>query len=221
MKACLAYLRRSVGPTTFGSRVRDLFIADFRRPQPLLDGRVIDLLWPYYPHDGRRTATEAFLAHPDKPDILFWLDDDMDFTPAQFYAILKQCEAYPDAIIGGLYYTIDEAEGAIPRPIFMQMSNGIERCQMEPIPDGLHKVAMLGFGFTAIPRQVLFNWGRTNWYSADMGDGEFLIEDKAFFRRMGMMGITVYCDTRVKVGHLKVTSIGTSNYNRWLAEAAQ
>jgi len=152
-------------------------------------------------HDTRNSfAGEAIREGYDR---VLWIDDDMRFTPdlmermmadmdsgMEYVSALAFKRVYPTSpVIYSAFTPIPEAPGLYrPEPM------------MDYPPDSVFEIAASGFGCvmtsTALLKRVWDEYGPPFAYHANLG------EDLSFCLRVKQMGIPMYCDSRIKVGHI-------------------
>jgi hypothetical protein len=221
VKAAICYLRRSIGPTGFGESIRDFAVADFlpskRHPQGrrLVEDRWVSLQWPPYPNTGRTHLTRHCLDKIPAAEIIFSLDDDMEFEPWQAYAIADLIDPVKRPIISALYFAHNGEERGKARPLIAREADGGTIWDYRP--DTLELSDVVGMGFCAIHVSALKEWRALHgdtWFDYQ-GTGlveGFQIEDTCFCSRMRSLGKPIYVHTGVEVGHLKTKRIGAEDY---------
>lgn len=152
-------------------------------------------------HDTRNSfAGEAIR---DGYDRVLWVDDDMRFSPdlmermaedmdggREYVAGLAFKRVYPTSpVIYSAFTDIPEAPGLYrPEPM------------LDYPHDSVFEIAASGFGCvmtsTALLKRVWDKYGPPFAYHANLG------EDLSFCWRVKQMGIPMYCDSRIKVGHM-------------------
>ncbi len=134
---------------------------------------------------------------------IFWIDDDMTWTPEQFLRILAQTQLYD--IVGCTYPAKQE-----PITYFMDMEPQYTFNQ-----HGLVEVKGMGLGFTccrrepleklaAIKPEVYDQIGKSTYrevFRTDIFEGSFRTEDMAFFADLRGMGYKIMLDPTVDLEH--------------------
>lgn len=221
MKVVVCYLRRSMGPTGFGESIRNLAVADFMpskaHPQGrrLIEDRWVPLLWPPYPNTGRTHLMRHCLDQVPEAEIIFSLDDDMEFEPWQFYAVVDLIDPVKSPIVSGLYFAHNGDERGKARPLIARAAD--DGTIWDYQPDALEPSDIVGMGFCAMHRSALHDWRAKHgdtWFDYQghgLTDG-FRIEDSMFSERMRSIGKPIYVHTGLEIGHLKVKRIGAEDY---------
>ena len=152
-------------------------------------------------HDTRNSfAGEAISG---KYDRVLWIDDDMRFyrdmmermmddmnSGMEYVSALAFKRVYPTSpVIYSAFTPIPEAPGLYrPEPM------------MDYPPESVFEIAASGFGCvmtsTALLKRVWDEYGPPFTYHANLG------EDLSFCWRVNQMGVKMYCDSRIKVGHI-------------------
>lgn len=159
---------------------------------------------------SRNSLTAQFLK-TDCTDILF-IDSDLVFSGEQIERIVQ----HEEDVVGGAYFF--KAQGR-PRVC----SNPKDGCDQIG-ENGLLEVAYIGTGFLRVRRhvfdQMIARFGEDIWYKTDDGKSElqhdfwqmgiykyadgtrrWLSEDWYFCQRCNDMGVKVWCDMRIMLGH--------------------
>lgn len=161
---------------------------------------------------SRNKLTAKFLDEYDA-EWLLWIDADMAFTPDAVYGIMAKADPEKYPIVGGLCF------GAFHDRLFPTIYLWGEN------PDGklvtyrpteyplnqMVYVAATGAAFLLIHRSVLHKirdhgFSKTfPWFQETEYDGDPVGEDLTFCLRAAQLGIPVFVDTSVKIGHHKST----------------
>ncbi len=134
---------------------------------------------------------------------LFWIDDDMTWTPEQFIRILAQTQLYD--IVGATYPAKIE-----PTTYYMNMEPEYSFNE-----HGLLEVNGFGLGFTCCRREPLEELAATKpevhdqianstykeVFRTDIFEGTFRTEDMAFFADLRDLGYKVMLDPTVDLEH--------------------
>lgn len=161
---------------------------------------------------SRNKLTSKFLDEYDA-EWLLWIDADMGFAPDDVYKIMSNADPVRAPIVGGLCFGGDN--GALFPTIYQiaQLPSGelVTDRQWDYEADAMVQVAATGAAFLLIHRSALvkirdagFNktfpfFQETEWNGRPVG------EDLTFCLRAGKLGLPVWVDTRVKIGHHKST----------------
>ncbi len=167
----------------------------------------------------RNEMVKKFLAHKGA-DWLLTLDADMVFQPDLLEALLEHADPDKAPIVGGLCFGFDE-HGKIQPTLFgfvgEEDSPQVVRYHEWP-PESMMQVAATGGAALLIHRSVfekmrdfehptrggrrVFN-DAFPWFQELEHDGHPVSEDIGFCWRAGLLGIPVYVNTAVQLGHIK------------------
>ena len=165
-------------------------------------------------YDSRNgLARKAILENFDR---VLWLDSDMQFDPNLFRMLSDDLDEGRD-FVSGLYFT---RKPPFKPVIFSKAGyehfgeNGLKPIA-EPYydypKDSVFEVASAGFGGvmmnTSLLKEVEENYGLP--FSPIMGFGE----DISFCMRVQELGKKMYCDSRVKLGHVGQYIYNEENYH--------
>lgn len=149
-------------------------------------------------------------------DRILWLDSDMDFAPD----LLKRLSADLDEgkeLVSGLYF---KRRAPIQPVIYKEVGyyHSKELDEVTPIAvpygdypkDELFKVAGCGFGGVLMTVDLIQRVGEKFGlpFSPIMGFGE----DLSFCSRASQLGAELWCDSRVKMGHVGLGTITEDTY---------
>lgn len=158
--------------------------------------------------DAYNHAVETILGNPQLSKFKYMLTVEWDNLPPPD-GLLKLFESIKDYdAVGGLYWTKGDAgqpmiygdPKVMPRNFVPQM----------PVPDSVQRCNGLGMGFTLF-RMSMFKKVERPWfktlqeYSTSSG-ARAATQDLYFFQNAAKVGCKFACDTRVKVGHMDVTT---------------
>lgn len=158
---------------------------------------------------SKQAVTEGF-------DRILWLDSDMDFDPD----LMERLSAHLDdgkEFVTGLYFT---RKAPIKPNIFESCGyyHDKEKDEVTPVAvnywdypkDKVFPVAACGFGgcmmTTDLVKRVGEKFGMP--FSPILGFGE----DLSFCSRARQLGVELYCDSSIKMGHVGYGSITEMNY---------
>lgn len=164
-------------------------------------------------YDSRNTvAASAIEAGFDR---VFWMDSDMVFPPDALIRLSQDMDDNNLEMVSGLYFT--RRYPNIRPVLFSKMTyeehDGVADSEAQfwyDYPEGLVECAAVGFGCcltsTLLLKAVAESYGSPFTPFSMMG------EDMAFCLRVREMGEKIYCDTRIKCGHLGCVEIGEGMY---------
>lgn len=167
----------------------------------------------------RNEMVRKFLAKSGA-DWLLTVDSDMIFMPDMMERLLEHADPEAAPIVGGLCFGFD-GEGQIQPTLYGfigdEQSPQVVRFHEWP-PDAMFQVAATGGAALLIHRTVFERMrdfrhpsrpGRTGfndaypWFQELEHDGRPVSEDIGFCWRAGLLGIPVYVNTAVQLGHVK------------------
>lgn len=147
---------------------------------------------------------------------ILWLDSDMQFEPDLMERLSADLDEGRD-IVSGLYFT----RRAEPKPVLYSRC-GIYRTEdgeeVRPIAehfadyprDQIFKIEACGFGAvmmtTQLMKRVIEVFGQP--FAPIYGFGE----DLSFCMRVQELGVPIFCDSRVKLGHVGLRVISEEQY---------
>jgi hypothetical protein len=219
-KVVIAYLHPNLVHGAFMESVLDLLVYDAAFHKRIVNG-------------GGRLATQAnanlagprnglvrkFLAY-GKADWLWMVDSDMTFRPDTLERLLEFADPDEAPIVGGLCFGFDD-KGDIQPTLFGlvgdEASPKVIRYHEWP-PDSMFQVAATGAACLLIHKGALerirdaeipSRAGRPGfndafpWFQETEHDGSPVGEDFTFCWRAGLLGIPVFVNTAVQIGHIK------------------
>lgn len=139
----------------------------------------------------------AAKAMKDEFDYVLWLDSDMVFSPD----ILEKLVADDKDIVSGLYFRRSHPYSPV---IFKDSELKDGRLVWSDYTDypkeELFKVAGAGFGCVLMKTDVIFDMAGKfgDWFTPLYSSGE----DLAFCYRARELGYEIWCDSRIKCGHM-------------------
>lgn len=165
-------------------------------------------------YDARNTlAKKAVIEGFDR---VLWLDSDMDFEPD----LLKRLSADMDEgreMVSGIYF---KRKVPIIPVVYKEVGyfHSKELDEVTPIAvsyedypkDEIFKVAGCGFGACLVSVDLIKRVGDEFGlpFSPIMGFGE----DLSFCSRVNQLGVEIFCDSRVKLGHVGLGTITEQTY---------
>lgn len=164
-------------------------------------------------YDARNTLAKQ--AIDEQCDRVLFIDSDMEFGPDAMQRLAADMDTGLD-YVSGIFFT----RKAPVRPCIYEKLGYFERSEKEIAPialnyneypkDQLFEIAASGLAFTMISvdalKEVQAKFGLP--FSPMPGFGE----DLSFCGRMQQLGRKMYCDSRVKIGHLGLGAITESVY---------
>jgi Glycosyl transferase family 2 len=219
-KVVLAYLHPGLVRGEFMESVVDLLIYDTAMHRRIVNG-------------GGRLATQAGanLAGPrnglvekfleyGQADWLWMVDSDMTFGPDTLERLLEFADPETAPVVGGLCFGFDD-KGEIQPTLYGLVGDPshpqVIRYHEWP-PDSMWQVAATGAACLLIHKSALEQMrdfvhpsrnGKTGfsdaypWFQELDHDGSPVGEDIAFCWRAGVLGIPIYVNTAVQLGHMK------------------
>lgn len=165
-------------------------------------------------YDARNTlAKQAVIEGFDR---VLWLDSDMDFSPD----LLKRLSADMDEgreMVSGLYF---KRKAPVKPVIYKELGfwRDKEKDEVTPIAipyedypkDDIFTIAGCGFGGCLVSVDLIKRVGDKFGlpFSPLMGFGE----DLSFCSRVSQLGVEMFCDSRVKMGHVGLGTITEETY---------
>lgn len=165
-------------------------------------------------YDARNTLAKQ--AVTEGYDRVLWLDSDMDFEPD----LLEKLSADMDEgreLVSGLYF---KRKAPIKPVIYKSLGyyknedeSGVTPVAVsyEDYPkDSIFSIAACGFGGVLVTTDLIKRVGDKFGlpFSPIMGFGE----DLSFCSRVSQLGVEMFCDSRVKMGHVGLGSITEEVY---------
>lgn len=148
-------------------------------------------------------------------DRILWLDSDMVFEPN----LMEQFSARLDTgleFVSGLYFT----RKGKTKPVVYKTCGSYERkgqlipfaSTYEDYPDHLFEIAAAGFGGVMMTTDLVKRiWEKFGYpFSPILGFGE----DLSFCVRVSRLGVKMYCDPAIKLGHVGYKTFDESDFVR-------
>jgi hypothetical protein len=173
---------------------------------------------------ARNSLTGRFLDEYDA-EWLLWIDADMAFEHTALDGLLASADPAERPIVGGLCF--GSMLGRLFPTIyqFVETDDGLTTVRVEEYPDGLVQCAATGAAFLLIHRSALeamrdrkFN-AAFPWFQEAELAGQPAGEDLTFCIRAGILGLPVFVDTRVRIGHHKSIVLDHDMFQAQRAEA--
>lgn len=144
-----------------------------------------------------------------RADYMLWLDSDMEFQPDTLMKLLNHAKQGKD-YVSGLYFR----RGTPTSPVLAKKiewdltEDGVQHKveNLEEYPNHVFEIAGAGFGCVLTKTKLLWEVGKKfNMSPFEPLPG--LGEDYSLAWRIGQMGIKMWCDPTIKLGH-----VGTKVY---------
>ena len=183
------------------SLLRTMF-ADLEGPR-CINGRFLERASPGgMMHVAQNELTEEFMSHPDQPDAILKVDSDMAWTPDDVWTLRETAMRTGYPIVSGVVpYPNNTAGACVPM---------MRDAQMRLIEPGAERlVRVFCAAFTLVHRDVYLKLaqahpGPTPYYNYEHWHGKAAGEDVIFAQRVKDLGIPVFVDTEVRIGHRKM-----------------
>lgn len=152
-------------------------------------------------HARNLLAAEAI---DDDCDQVLWLDSDMAFRPDLMELLERHISDGRD-YISALFF-----KRRLPTEPLIYREDG--KAYLDYPADELFEIAGSGFGAVMTTTKMLKDvWDH---YGPPFNPENGIGEDKAFCRRAKELGYALWCDSRIKVGHVGTIAIGEEHYRR-------
>lgn len=152
-------------------------------------------------------------------DRILWIDSDMTFSPDAMEILSADMDEGRDYVCGIFFGRNEKCPPVIYheiQPPFLLNGKPQSRIKrIDPYPkDSLFETAGSGFGFVMTSVDLV----RRVWdkFGPPFAPYPWCGEDLSFCYRVGQLGVPMYCDSRVKVGHL-----GQAEYNEITYDAVR
>lgn len=146
-------------------------------------------------------------------DRVLWLDSDMSFEPDLLERLSADLDQGLDFVCG-LYFTrknpVQPCVYKICHPTPNKKGEMLPTAEsFQEIPDSLFEIEGCGFGAAMMTVDLIRSAGPLPFFPAE-GYGE----DLTFCRKARAAGATLWCDGRIKVGHIGTSVINESTWNK-------
>lgn len=146
-------------------------------------------------------------------DRVLWLDSDMSFEPDLLERLSANLDQGLDFVCG-LYFTrknpVQPCVYKICHPTPNKKGEILPTAEsFQEIPDGLFEIEGCGFGAAMMTVDLIRRAGPLPFFPAE-GYGE----DLTFCRKARAAGVTLWCDGRIKIGHIGISVINESTWNK-------
>lgn len=163
---------------------------------------------------GNRNANvKQFLATP--AEWCWMLDTDHIYDEFTLYRLLEIADAVERPIVSALYFGF--LNGQVSPMWFNRLESGEYSSVTDIGPDQPQKIDCAGMGCVLIHRSVFEKMEEANfdtvwnWFGHDLTEAhgwpERMGEDMTFFDRCFQLGIPVYGDARIAIGHMKTFNL--------------
>ena len=156
----------------------------------------------------RNRIVSQFLTLPF--DWLMMIDTDQAFAPEAPYWLLQSAEETGARVMSALYFGILDGNLA---PMWWSKSSKGDPCTVSTITPGVQEIKGFGTGMCLIHRSVFeemaphYQDDPWKWFNHDLtmfnGHIDRFGEDLGFCERVAKLGIKMYGDSRVTIGHDK------------------
>lgn len=158
---------------------------------------------------AKQAVTEGF-------DRVLWLDSDMDFSP-DLLSVLSADMDEGRELVSGLYF---KRKAPIKPVVYKEVGyfHNEQEDTVTPIAvsyedypkDTIFPIAGCGFGGVLVSVDLINRVGEKFGlpFSPILGFGE----DLSFCKRVSELGVEMYCDSRVKMGHVGLGTITEETY---------
>lgn len=154
---------------------------------------------------GRNRLVREFLS--SQVDWLLVIDTDMVFEPEDWERLRDSADEYERPFVTGTYFV--DNEPLRPCGVIFDDDGGFHSPNLHEDSDELIQLSASCIGFGLIHRSVFLRSAEVEndheWFEHGMRtpQGQTLPEDYAFCSRVGAVGIPIYLNTKVRIGHLK------------------
>jgi len=219
-KVVVAYLTPGLIHSGFAESLLDMLVHDVAFNKRIVDGggrmalqAGANLSAP------RNSLVRKFLAY-GKADWMLMLDSDMTFQPDLMERLLEFADPETAPIVGGLCFGFDDKANIQPTLFGLvgdESNPQVIRYHEWP-PDSMFQVAATGTACLLIHKSVFERvrdvqlpnrGGRPGfndafpWFQETDHDGGPVSEDITFCWRVGLLGIPIFVNTAVQLGHIK------------------
>ena len=164
-------------------------------------------------YDSRNQIAKAALEQGY--DRVMYIDSDMQFSPNLLLKLNEQLDSGLDYVSALCFMRITPTKPCIYKNVTYGKNDYGFYQTCDPIlsypKNQLFEIEASGFGAvmmnTEVIRKVTENYGMP--FSPMMGFGE----DISFCWKVGQLGIKMYCDSRIKVGHIGTYVYGEEDYD--------
>lgn len=228
-KVVVGYLSPGVVHSGFAESLLDLVVYDVAFHQRIVNGGGRLALQAGANLSGPRNSLVRRFLEYGKADWLWMVDSDMTFRPDTVERLLEFADPETAPIVGGLCFGFDDKANIQPTLFGLigdEASPQVIRYHEWP-PDSMFQVAATGTAALLIHRSVFerirdveipgrggkrgFN-DAFPWFQEVEHDGTPVSEDITFCWRAGLLGIPVFVNTGVQLGHIKDRELNVDSY---------
>ena len=165
-------------------------------------------------YDARNTLAKQ--AVTEDFDRVLWLDSDMDFNPDLLKLLTKDMDEGKE-LVSGLYF---KRKAPVKPVIYKEVGYYHDKTNDSVTPiavsyedypkDTIFPIAGCGFGGVLMSVDLINRVGKEFGlpFSPILGFGE----DLSFCKRVSQLGVEMYCDSRVKMGHVGLGTVTEETY---------
>jgi len=230
-KVVIGYLQDGRPHGEFMESMLDLVQYDFSLHQRIVNGGGrLSFRAGHNLSGPRNMVVKKFLEY-GKADWLWMVDSDMTFTPDTVERLLEYADPDKAPIVGGLCFAFDDA-GDIRPTLYGLVGDSPETLRVvryyEWVPDAMYQVEATGAACLLIHKTALerirdaedlpnrvgkhgFN-DAFPWFQETEHQGQPVSEDFTFCWRAGILGIPVFVNTAVQLGHVKDRLLTMESY---------
>ena len=180
-----------------------------------LENREYDLTYLCLPqtviHDARNKAVEA--AKMTGAKYLLFIDNDMAFPPEAIDKLYNSIKEKQADVVSGLFFKREPPYNptSLSRLEISDKEDEVKFITLKEWPEGMVEVDGTGMAFTIID-MTIFNKIKQPYFSFKEGVGEDLYF--CFFAKTAG-GAKMYCDARIKIGHIGRMPVGETTFKSW------
>jgi len=171
--------------------------------------------------NARNGVVRQFL-EKSTADWLLMIDTDMSFPPDAVDRLLVNASRSRAPIVGGLCFGVEDGELFPTLYDVREDADGVHMVRYHEYPaDSMFQVAATGAAFLLMHRDALQRIGQAQadagntaypWFQETALNGAPMGEDVTFCLRAGMLGIPVWVDTGLPIGHMKSYELTEAKY---------
>jgi hypothetical protein len=228
-KVVVGYLTPGLVHSGFAESMLDLLVYDVAFHKRIVDGGGRLALQAGANLSAPRNALVRRFLEYGKADWLWMVDSDMTFRPDTVERLLEFADPETAPIVGGLCFGFDDKANIQPTLFGLygdESSPQVIRYHEWP-PDAMFQVAATGTACLLIHKSVFEKirdvqlpnrGGRPSfntafpWFQETEHDDSPVSEDITFCWRAGLLGIPIYVNTAVQLGHIKDRELNIDAY---------